>query len=228
MSTLRHLCVMPALFVLLSLHCQAAKIVEGPDTVTAASAFLEMPRQDIDLLTRSMRQDMIDYMEQRDSVYKKANVYMGLSWIETMRPDYMRVHLSDVSSLQIKLLNQGKGKLPLVLTIYTIDDGNGTADSTIKFFNNEMQQLPQSKFMSVPDPKDFYILPKDSPISAKEIEAVMPFYTVEVTVDPATGNLTGRLTSDNNLTQEEAERLRPYLRKQLHWIWTGKKMQLTP
>ena len=204
----------------------ASRVAAPADTITVAKAFLNMPQQDLDLLSRSMRQDMLDYMEQRDSVYKKANIYMGLSWIETMQPGYMKVHLSDVSSLQIKLLPRQGRALPVVMTLYTIDDGNGTADTTLKFFDNAMQPLPTSGFMKIPDPEDFYNIPKDSPVGTKDLEEAFPFYTVCLTADPATGDLTGILTSSNALSIEEANRLSKYIRPELHWKWDGRRMQL--
>lgn len=214
------------LLLLLAMPAVAKKTTVAVDTVTAAKAFLLMPQQDLDLLTKSMRQDMLDYMVERDSIYKKANIYMGLSWIEVMKPDYMRVHLSDVSSLQIKLLKQDGNPLPLVMTVYTIDDGNGTADSTVKFFNNAMQELPTAKFLALPDPKEFYNIPKDSPVSRRDIEDAMPFYTMDFTINPATGALCGRLTSADGLSHEQSERFKPYIRPELNWTWTGKKMKL--
>lgn len=218
-------CALLAVTAMAIIPGAAARPKVAADTITAAEAFLKMPQQDLDLLSLSMRQDMLDYMVERDSVYKKSNIYMGLSWIETMRPDYMSVHLSDVSSLVINLLPQGK-RLPLVMTLYTIDDGNGTSDTTVKFFDNSMQELPTAKFLKVPDPKDFYNIPKDSEITEKDIEEEMPFYTIEMTVNPTTGELTGRLTSADGLSPEQKHRLSPYIRKELHWIWTGKRMKL--
>ena len=202
----------------------AKRIPIAPDTITAAKAFLLMPQQDLDLLTKSMRQDMLDYMEERDSIYKKANIYMGLSWIEAMNPDYMRVHLSDVSSLQIKRLPI-KGKLPVIMTVYTINDGNGSADSTVKFFDNGMQELPTAKFLKLPNPKDFFSIPKGAPIKLSEIEEIIPFHTMDFTINPTDGALTGVLTSADALSREEADKLKPYLVKQLRWTWDGHRMQ---
>lgn len=225
-NSYRRIILMMVFALTISMPVIARKSIAVVDTITAGKAFLLMPQQDLDLLSKSMRQDMLDYMEQRDSIYKKANVYMGLSWIEVLRPDYMRVHLSNVSSLQIKLLHYDKSKLPLVMTVYTIDDGNGTADSTVKFFDNSMQELPTQKFLTLPKPEVFYNIPKDAPITRRDIEDVMPFYTMSITVNPQNGALTGKLTSANGLTIEEAEKFKPYIHPELQWTWTGTKMHL--
>lgn len=205
---------------------RAGRVKTPADTITAATAFLRIPQQELDLLSLSMRQDMLDYMQQRDSVYKKANIYRGLSWIETLKPDYISVHLSEVSSLQIKLLPLKGSGLPLVMTVYTIDDGNGTADSTVSFYDNSMRPLPTGKYLKTPDPKDFYDIPKDAPVSRHDMEEAFPFYTFCMKVDPESGNLTGELTSANMLTLEQSELLKPYLRTALHWDWTGKNFRL--
>ncbi len=214
------------------------KIEEDSVTSLTAEVFRLLPDKDIDLLTTSMRTEMIIYMA-ADSIYKARNIYAGLSWIEKMTPGYMRVHLTDVSSLQIKMLDCPKLKGKLAMTIYTISGDSETADSTIKFYNltdewtaaAKLTELPANKYFRLPDPKAFYDLknaPKDMSLSSVLQE--MPFHTVAYEISPAKIDgediLTGRLTVSNYLTLEQRKKIDPYIRPILKWRWTGKNFVL--
>ncbi|MDE6329471.1 MAG: DUF3256 family protein [Muribaculaceae bacterium] len=208
--------------------------VEVGDSVNAvALAFTLIPDTDLDLLSSDTRWEMELYM-MADSIVKKQNVYTGLSWIEEMDSDYMKVHLTDVSSLQLKELPcKSLRDDRLIMTIYTIAGEGDTADSTIKFYalrsDNDsvgLAPLKTAKYFRLPDPKDFYSIPKGSGITLKEALDEMPFHTVAYSVGPGSDTLTGRLTVDNYLTVEQRRRLEPYLRPELHWKWTGKDFRL--
>lgn len=209
-------------FMIMPLMMSAAKRdnATATDTITAAEAFIKIPYTELDLLGESQRRDMIDYM-QADSIRKTPNVFMGLSWIEEMTADYMRVHLTDASNLQIKVLNLRKGGVPIVMTIYTVGAENNTVDSTIKFYDNSMNPLQASKFFRLPDPKEFFNINNGSKISYKELEEILPFYTISYTIPSSSDILTARLTITDHLTLEAAEKIKPYLRQQLQWEWNG-------
>lgn len=196
--------------------------------VTAADAFVKMPRQDLDILTISMRQDMIDYM-QADSVVHKRNVFLGESWIEKMTDNYIRVHLTDASDIQLKVLPLAKGDNQIVMSIYTVTADNGTSDSTLKFFNEEMTELPRQQFFSLPNPRDFYDFSKDEKsgkkIDKKEIYNLMPFYTIKYDITPDSDLLQGTLTMSDFLTLEQKAKVEKYLHPEMAWLWTGKKFK---
>ncbi len=198
-------------------------------------AFGLIPDADLDILTKDMRSEMSIYME-NDSIFHIRNIYGGLSWIEEMNEDYLRIHLTDVSSLQIKSLPCQKKGINLIMTIYTISGEPETADSTIKFYNllnpyspeAILSPLPANKFFKLPDPKDFYDLKAgdaqagERKLSMNDIMEEMPFHTVRYTISPQGNELTGELTMSNYLSMEARKRLNPYIRPTLRWIWDGK------
>lgn len=213
--------------------------VEDVPNKPVMEAFMLIPNKDLDILVPRMREEMLIYME-ADSIYKCRNVYTGLSWIEEMTPNYLRVHLTDVSSLQLRVLpTVSKGKQPsdLVMSIYTVSADSETADSTVKFyrltdFGNDsvtLDPIAAKKFLAVPNPEDFYDKEKAKAagMKVKEMMDEMPFHTIayDITQGQPT-ELTGHLTMDNYLTVEQRDRLTPYLRKTLHWLWDGKKFRL--
>lgn len=208
-----------------------AVIPASEDPGCAAYAFLKMPRQYLDILTISMREEMVIYME-ADSVLRDLNVYMGESWIEKMTQDYIKVHLSDASDIAIKVLpltNAKNGK-PLFMSLYTVTADNSTSDTTIKFFiedgNGELQEQPLERYFKLPEPGSFYDFPTSMSREQKqEIFDLMPFYTVKYSIGPLTDTLTGRLTISEYLTIENKEKVEKYLNPVKTWFWDGRKFK---
>ena len=199
--------------------------VESVDTITAPEAFLRLPQQDLEVLPVATRHDMVDYMK-ADSCARVRNVFMGMSWIEEMTPLYMRVHLSNASNLQIRLLPTPKFGMPIVMTVYTVSTDSITADSTVKFYDNEMNPLPESPRFKTLEPKQLYDIPKGSDVKLRELLDLMPFYTMELTASPADTSLRGRTTICDYLTDEQRRLVEPYLRKEFLWNWDGKRFRL--
>ncbi|MDE6271678.1 MAG: DUF3256 family protein [Muribaculaceae bacterium] len=213
----------------------------APDSTSlVAQAFALIPDADLDILTKEMRKEMTIYME-NDSVYRIRNIYSGQSWIDEMNQDYIRIHLTNVSNLQIKSLPYDKKGINLIMTIYTISGDPETADSTIKFYNlvnpespdASLTELPIKNFFKLPNPKDFYDLKAGDlksagrKMSMDDIMEEMPFHTIEYSISPKGSDLTGRLTISNYLTMEARKRLEPYMRPELHWAWDGKHFSPT-
>lgn len=235
MKKFGYICAGILFFIGIFLSTRAAsKAAEEKEMPTSAMAFLNIPETDLDILAPSQRNEMIIYM-MNDSIYKRRNIFSGLSWIEKMTPDYMKVHLTDVSSLQIKILPQSKSKngQNLVMTIYTIAGETDTADSTIKFYNMNVfgpdsiaiAELPSRKFFTLPDPKKFYNEEKIKTDGEhlSEMMQEMPFHTIAYEISEEGNTLTGKLTIDNYLTTEQRDRIDPYLIRTLRWQWNGKK-----
>lgn len=205
-------------------------IPEALDTIKVSKAFIHLSEQGLDIIRRTVRQDMVDYME-ADSIAKLANIYGGRSWIEEMTNDYMRVHLTDASSLQLRILYTLNKKLPqIVMSIYTVGEDTDAQDSTIRFYDTDFTELPRKNYFSLPKTSDYFSLPAtkgaETP-SIKDLEQDIPFYLTTYTVSasyPAT--LTGTLNLKEYLSEEQAGKYTPYLRPALKWIWTGKKFEL--
>lgn len=202
----------------------AAKIVQAADTISAPEAFLRIPQQDMELLPLSVRHDLYDYM-QADSVAHLRNIFMGESWIEKMTPGYMKIHLSNASDIQIKILPRPKA-LPIVITVYTVSTDSLTADSTVKFYDNDMNELQSRNFIKLPSPKDFYDIPPQSRLSLQNLLEIMPFYTIAYETSADTDVLSGRITCSEALTEEQRKIVDPYLRKTIRWNWNGKRYTL--
>ncbi|MCH5227096.1 MAG: DUF3256 family protein [Muribaculaceae bacterium] len=196
---------------------------EKTDTITARSIFEKIHLSALEILPRSTRLDMLDYWDV-DSVHKVTNVMEGLSWLEQVTPSYLKVHISAVSTLEIKLLSAKKN--PIVMTIYTVGDDVQAQDSQVKFFSIDLQELDSSKYLQMPQLKDFFDIPKGSTTKMKEIEDMIPFPTLAFSANPENDNLKARLTVEQYINQDDWNIARLFVKPYITLIWEKEKYKV--
>ena len=77
---------------------------ETADSLTASDAFVRMPAQTLDILTTSMRLDLLDYYR-ADSIYRVPNVMEGLSYLHRpLTRDYVKVQITPVTTLTLRMM----------------------------------------------------------------------------------------------------------------------------
>ena len=199
-----------------------AKSVVSTDSITARRAFVEMPATVLDLLSKSSRLDMLDFFDV-DSIYRAVNALEGFSYLEKVTPDYLKVVVTPVSTLQFKILKDKKGN-ELVMTIYTVGGESDAKDSDIRFFNAELEELDRSKLLKLPLLKDYFNIPRGDKTALNEIEQLVPFSTVEFEAAPASNIVTGKLTVGNFMSQEDYGIVRRYERSGISLVWDGKTL----
>lgn len=197
----------------------------GDNVPVASDIFLRLPVNVLDILPRSTRFDMLEYFKV-DSIYKASNAMEGLSWLRTVTPDFLEVQITDVSTLQIKVLPAAKGKY-LIMTLYTVGGDSQAPDTDIRFFDTELNELPRDKYFKLPQLKDFFDL-KGALTSMKEIERMIPFPTVEYTASADSDRLNAKLTVGEFMNQDDYRIIRVLLRPDgLTYLWDGKKYKLS-
>lgn len=206
------------------------------DTISARRAFVELPATTLDLLPYDTRLDMLDYFDV-DSIYHAPNTMDGRSWLDTVTPDYVKVVMTPVSTLEIKVLPGGK-RGDTVMTVYTIGGGTQAADSEVQFYDAALRPLDASKLFKPAVLSDFVEVPKaakekaekrDSekiPLTKRDIEALVPFPTVEYSASPDNTGLTGRLTVGKYMDIESYQRLEPCLTGPVTYRWDGSRFRL--
>jgi hypothetical protein len=195
---------------------------ESGDTLTARDALLRMPIANIDILSRSMRLDMLGYYD-ADSIYKTRNAMDGLS--ELMPPlsdDYLKVKLTSASTIAIKVLESKSGQI--FVSSYTVGSDSNSRDSELSFFDKYMRRVKTSKYLKEPELKDFLVDGLDSKTRETVLDQI-PFLTVEYSFRPGEDTLTATLTISGYMGREEFEKVSPYLRKQLQYRWSGNKFE---
>lgn len=204
---------------------QAREAVEA-DTVTAAQALVAMPAQTLDILTTSMRLDLIDYYR-ADSIYRVPNAMEGLSYLRRpMTPQYLQVQVTPVTKFTIRILPRKNDFM--VATVYTIGDSLQAADSEIRFYDAQMKELKRSKFIKLLSTEDFFDFSGVDGKTRRELLSIVPFPTVEYTFSPDGTDLKARLTVGEFLGKEDLEKITPYLRRDRLLRWDGARYRLQP
>jgi hypothetical protein len=195
---------------------------ESADTLTARDALLRMPIANIDILSRSMRLDMLGYYD-ADSIYQVRNALSGVSEIvPPLTNDYLKIRLTSASTIAIKVLPSKSGQI--FVSSYTIGGENNSHDSELSIFDKYMRHIKTSKYLKEPKLKDFLIEGVDSKTREMVLETI-PFLTVEYTLEPDRDTLTATLTIDGYMGREAYDKVSPYLRKQLQYRWSGNKFE---
>lgn len=200
--------------------------VQAADSVfDAAHVFRNLPVNVLELLPSGVRSDMLDYYTEADSLVQLPNAMGGLSQLKTVTPDYLKVQITPVSTLQIKLLEGKKGR-KVIMTIYTVGDSVPSSDSDIRFFSEDFRELQRDKFIKMPRLEDFFSIPKGSETTMKEIRGMMPFYTVKADAAPGADNLVMQLTPGEYVSVDDLHILELFLKPRLTYIWKGNKFKL--
>ena len=118
-----------------------AGVKEGEE-LTATSVFAEAPLEALDMIRPSTRLDMLDYYTQADSIMTAVNALGGECRLVTVTPDYLKVSVTPISTLEIKVLPIGKKRI--VMTLYTVGEDSSAMDSEVRFFDSQLRPLDMS------------------------------------------------------------------------------------
>lgn len=218
-----HIIALTGVWVVLAALCTPAARAEqsarpAPEALTAREVFTRLPIGVLDLLNRSTRLDMLDYFD-ADSLWSAPNAMEGVSRLNTVKPDYLSLQVTDVSTLAIRILPTKRE--PVVMVLYTVGSEEEGPDTEVQFFDASLRPLDTGKYLSMPKPGDFLDIPKGT--DRKEIEALLPFPTIEWKVSEDAPLLQGRMTLGSHLPLESADRIRPLLKPWLSWTWDGSR-----
>ena len=177
---------------------------------TAREAFTYLDIPALEILKRTTRLDMLDYLD-ADSIYKASNAMGGLSWIEKCTPDYIKVQLTPVSTLELKMLPTKKDGT-VTMAVYTVGSDSQAEDSQISFTDEKLHPVDASKFFKAPKLDEFFDIPKGSLTSMKEIREMIPFPTVAYSASPDNNDLTARLTVEKFMNLDDWNIVKLFLR----------------
>lgn len=188
--------------------------VKEPGPLTASKVFAEIPLEVLDMIRPSTRLDMLDYYNQADSLIAAQDALGGQSRLEQVTDDYLKVSVTPVSTLEIKLLPY-KNDL-IIMTLYTVAE-----DTVVRFLDSDLNFLPADKFLKTPNLKDFFNL-KNSGMSYSELKEKIPFESIVYCSGPGDVPLTAKLTTLSVLSKEDRDILIPLFIPSLTSIWKGK------
>lgn len=191
--------------------------------LTARQAFEDVDVPALDLLTPVMRGDLLAYHD-AGTPRGVVNALGGVSTLcDTVTDNYLQCAITPVSKVTVKVLPCGKEDVAML--IYTIAGEGQAADSQLMFFDPEMKELRQEKYIKLASIDDFIETPRDreGAMLKKELLGLIPFPTVEYVASPDNDGLTARLTVADYMGAEDLHRLKPYLRPEVKYSWNGKK-----
>lgn len=187
--------------------------------LTAREVFTQLQCPALEILRKSSRLDMLDYWD-ADSIAPVKNGLEGVSNLIEVADDYLKVQLTPVSTLQIKLL-PGKGG-PMAMTLHTVGDDTQALDTQVAFYDADLQPIDGTRLLNAPGLKDFLQIPKGSAVKAKDAERLIPFATVCYNAAPGTDNLTAVLTVSQFMSRGDWETCKPLVKPLLTGVWNGK------
>lgn len=194
---------------------------EARDTLTASEIFAELPISVLDMLSKSTRLDMLDFYSV-DSIYQARNTMGGLSHLEQVTEDYLKVSLTSVSNLVIKVLPTKSADI--FVAAYTVGDASQACDTDIRFYDSSFKELSVDKYLEKADLEDFFKFP-DNESRQKCMEAI-PFSTIRYKLYPGDNSLMAELTINQVVNEDAIRLLEPYMRKELRYSWTGSRYKL--
>ena len=182
---------------------------------TAAKLFSQMPDSVIKVLTKNNRLDCIDFVESgmRATV---ENALGGRSELLKLTDDYLMLKISDVSEMSFRRLSLSDSTSVICLVhTYRMP----AAESEIRFYTTEWEQLPATSFFSCPSPDSCWIL-SDTCDSFRFSEAQslldVPVWEARLSETAPTLELRVSLAG---LTEESQEKVKGYLRPPLKYEW---------
>lgn len=191
--------------------------------LTARDVFANIYCPPLEILPKSTRLDMLDYWDV-DSVYRASNAMEGLSWLVNVTPSFLKVQITSVSTLEIKILPAKHGEL--ILTVYTIGDDMQAQDSQLNFYDENLTLIPADKHFDMPDLKDYFDIPKGSVTTMKEIREMIPFPTVRYEASPENDNLTSQLTVKEFINQDDWNIIKLFLKPSVILDWHKDKYKI--
>lgn len=189
--------------------------------LTADSVFMELQPPVLDMLSRSARFEMLEYFKV-DSIYDATNSLGGKSRLETVTPEYLKAQITDVSTLEIRILPLKKGG-DIAVVSYTVDSTGAQADSQLFFVSGDGSLLEGKKLFRAPELKHFFHIDKGSVTKMGELVDMVQFPTIEYILSPDTTELKGRLTVGEYMDVDDYNIMKLFLVPQITWTWNGSK-----
>ncbi len=191
--------------------------------LTARGVFEKLQSPAFETLKKTIRLDMLDYWD-ADSVYHAKNAIGGESWIETLTPGYAKVRLTPVSVCEIKLLPVKNDTI--VMTIFSVGEESGVADSEISFFDRDLRELDSTPYFRQPPLESFFSLGKGAPLTIGEIKETISFPAILFGASPDNDLIEGKLTISSTLDVDMKEKLSELMTPGVSMKWQNGTFRL--
>lgn len=191
----------------------------------AKTYFKSMPDSLSPLLTAVNRADFIDFLESKMKA-EVTNSFGGKSEMTELSSDYISMKITPQSTWQMKLLAVNDST-SLICTVSTVCAP--ACDSHINFYTTDWKELPSSTYLStLPVMKDFIVEAPDTTdiykYQAACRQADMLLMKADLSAKDVT--LTFAFTTFDYMDKEAADKLKPFIRRPITYIWKEGKFIL--
>ena len=207
------------------LICLAFVWVASLQAQEARTYFKNMPDSLSPLLTSVNRADFIDFLDSKMKA-EVSNSFGGKSEMTELAPDYIRVKMTPQSTWEMKLLPVNDST-KVICTVSTVCAP--ACDSHINFYTTDWKEVPASTYLSVlPVMKDFIVEASDTVYIYKYQEACRQADMLLMKADLSSkdASLTFIFTTSDYMDKEAAEKLKPFVRRPITYMWNQGKFIL--
>lgn len=185
---------------------------------TAADAFKTAPRKVFPLLENDTRLDMLDYYNSGMST-ASTNVLKGKSRITAQTPEMLEISMTDASTYHLVVLPAHSGSVVALITTVATP----APDSKMTVYTADWTANVTAGVFEKPQLRDW--LTAEGRKNLDEVEMTVPFLLIGYKLDPATGVLTMTNNTEQFMSEEMYDIVRPYLLASLSYRWNGKKFE---
>ena len=153
-----------------------------------------------------------------------TNRFGGKSEMTELSPDYINVQMTPQSSWQMKLLaTSDTTKLICVVATACAP----ACDSDVHFYTTDWKELPASSYLTLPVMKDFLALPDTLlDYEVRDAGEKADMLLIKASLSAKDDTLTFTFTTPDYMDKEAAEKLKPYLRRPVVYVWKGNSYEL--
>lgn len=179
--------------------------------------FVNLPDSIEPLLTKVNKEDCVDFLDSGMKAVVK-NRFDRSAELKVLTSDYLQMQLSDVSTLELKLLPL-KDSVRVICMVKTVCAS--ACDSDIRFFDTKWNELDASDFLKYPV-EDVFYLPLDSLTDdVQELRAKADICLMKASLSADDSSLTWEYTTPLTLHKDDREKLIPLLCKEpliMQWV----------
>lgn len=190
----------------------------------AKNCFINMPDSLSPLLTSVNRADCVDFLESKMKA-EVTNRFGGKSEMTELAPDYIRMQMSPQSSWQMKLLPVNDS----TTVICTVSTACAPAcDSHIRFYATDWKELPADTYLpALPAMDDFIAAVPDTADIYEYQSARRQADMLLMKADLSSGDttLTFTFTTPEYMEKETADKLKPFIRRPIVYVWEEGKFK---
>lgn len=202
------------IFILLLVAVMLPAMAQDMKTV-----FVSMPDSITPLLTKVNREDCIDFLASNMKA-EVRNRFGNVAEMKALTGDYVLMQTTPHSTLEMRLLpvNDSTKVVCMVKTVCA-----SACDSEVRFFDTSWkEELDVSEYLQLPEAGEFFVqgdsVAQENGLIRKKADMTL----MKASLSPDEATLTFEYTTPAYLSEEDREKLQPFLRKEpVVYRWEG-------